>query len=189
MTQKIPLTETTTIAESDGAWTVTDAADTPMGQMTDTATLDKATLTVRKRSVKQGPVDIELAVEGNKATGSVNMNGKETPISADLGGPLFAETGGMQVIALLPLADGYTTTFRNFDLQKQKVKLLALKVAGSESVTVPAGTFDAFRIEISSADGGSDKQTVWIAKDPRKAVKVSAVLAEMGGATLTAELE
>jgi dipeptidyl aminopeptidase/acylaminoacyl peptidase len=188
--QKIALDETTTVSEENGAWTVSDAVNTPMGPMVDTATLDKTTLVVRKRSVKQGPVTIELAVaEGNKASGSVNMNGKETPIAADLGGPLFAETGGAQCIALLPLADGYTTTFRNFDLQKQKVKLIALKVTGSESVTVPAGTFDAYRVELSSADGGTEKETVWIAKDPRKAVKVSAVLAEMGGATLTAELQ
>ncbi len=188
-TQKIPLTETTTIQEENGAWKVSDAVETPMGQMIDTATLDKGTLVLRKRSVKQGPVSIDLAVEGNKASGSMNMNGKETPITADLGGPLFAETGGPQCIALLPLADGYTTTFRNFDLQKRKVKLIALKVAGSESVTVPAGTFDAFKVELSSADGGSEKETVWIAKDPRQAVKVVAVMAEMGGATLTAELE
>ena len=188
--QKIALDETTTVQEENGGWTVIDAVNTPMGQMVDTATLDKTTLVVRKRNVKQGPVTIDLAVaEDNKASGSINMGGKETPIAVDLGGPLFAETGGAQCIALLPLADGYTTTFRNFDLQKQKVKLIALKVTGSESVTVPAGTFDAYKVELSSADGGTEKETVWIAKDPRKAVKVSAVLAEMGGATLTAELE
>jgi len=188
--QKIALDETTTVQEENGAWTVIDAVNTPMGQMVDTATLDKTTLVVRKRSVKQGPVTIDLAVgDGNKASGSINMNGKVTPIAVDLGGPLFAETGGAQCIALLPLADGYITTFRNFDLQKQKVKLIALKVTGSESVTVPAGTFDAYKVELSSADGGTEKETVWIAKDPRKAVKVSAVLAEMGGATLTAELQ
>jgi hypothetical protein len=187
--QKIALSETTTIQEENGAWTVSNVVDTPGGQMTDTATLEKGTLVVRKRSIKQGPVSIDLIVEGNKASGSMKMNGNEKPISADLGGPLFAETGGPQCIALLPLADGYTTTFRNFDLQKQKVKLIALKVAGSESVTVPAGTFDTFKVELSSADGGSDKETVWIAKDSRKAVKVAAVMAEMGGATLTAELE
>jgi dienelactone hydrolase len=188
--QKIALDETTTVLEENGAWTVIDTVNTPMGPMVDTSTLDKTTLVVRKRSVKQGPVTIDLAVgDGNKATGSINMNGKDTPIAVDLGGPLFAETGGAQCIALLPLADGYTTTFRNFDLQKQKVKLIALKVTGSESVTVPAGTFDAYKVDLSSADGGTEKETVWIAKDPRKAVKVSAVLAEMGGATLTAELE
>jgi len=57
-----------------------------------------------------------------------------------------------------------------------------------ESVTVPAGTFDAYKVELSSADGGSDKATVWIAKDSRKPAKVSAVLGDMGGATMTAEL-
>jgi len=188
-TQKLAINETTTIQEENGAWTVTDAVDTPMGKVTDTATLEKGTLVLRKRSVKQGPVTIDIAVEGSKVSGTVNMNGKETPIAADLGGPLFAETGGPQCIALLPLADGYSTTFRNFDLQKQKVKLIALKVVGSESVTVPAGTFDTFKVDLSSADGGSEKETLWIAKDSRQAVKVVAVMAEMGGATLTAELE
>jgi hypothetical protein len=186
--QKIALDESTTIQEENGAWTVSDSVNTPMGPMSDTATLDKGTLVLRKRAIKQGPVLIDMTVDGNKATGSMSMNGKATPISADLGGPLFAETGAPQIIALLPLADGYTTTYRNFDLQKQKVKLLALKVAGSESITVPAGTFDTFKVEITSADGGADKQTLWIAKDPRKAVKMSAVLTSMGGATLTAEL-
>ena len=187
--QKMALSLTTTIREEGGAWMVSDVVESPMGAMTDTATLEKGTLIVRKRSVKQGPVTIDLAVDGSKASGTMNMNGKETPISADLGGPLFAETGGPQCVALLPLADGYATTFRNFDLQKQKLRLIALKVAGSESVTVPAGTFDAFKVALSSADGGSENATIWIAKDTRKAVKVVAVLAEMGGATLTAELE
>lgn len=79
-------------------------------------------------------------------------------------------------------------TFRNFDLQKQKSKLMQLKVTGSETVTVPAGKFETFKVEITSADGGNDQSTVWIAKDSRQAVKASAVLAAMGGATMTAEL-
>ena len=62
-------------------------------------------------------------------------------------------------------------------------------MAGSESVTVPAGTFDTFKVVLSSAAGGSENVTLWIAKDPRKAVKVVAVMAEMGGATMTAELD
>jgi hypothetical protein len=111
------------------------------------------------------------------------------PIAVDLGGALFADGAGAdQAIASLPLAEGYTTTFRNFDVQAQKVKLLQLSVAGVESVTVPAGKFDAYRVEISSADGGSDKKTVWVAKDTHKVVKASAVVAAMGGALVTEEL-
>ena len=91
-------------------------------------------------------------------------------------------------MASLPLAVGYSTTFRNFDVQTQKVKLLQLSVAGIETVTVPAGTFEVYRVEISSADGGADKKTLWIAKDSHKVVKGSAVLAAMGGAVMTQEL-
>jgi len=68
------------------------------------------------------------------------------------------------------------------------VKLMELKVTGSESITVPAGTFDTFKVELTSADGGSDKATLWFAKDSRKLVKMSTVLSEMGGATMTTEL-
>ena len=93
----------------------------------------------------------------------------------------------MRRVACLPLAEGFTTTFRNFDAQTQKVKLLQLSVAGAEKVTVPVGTFDAYRVEVSSADGGPDKKTAWIAKDSRKVVKTTAVLVSMGSAVITEE--
>jgi hypothetical protein len=92
------------------------------------------------------------------------------------------------VMRTLPLTDGYTTTFRNFNVQKQKVALKQLKVAGSEKVPVPAGSFDAFKVEVVSADGDGGKTTLWIAKDSRKVVKMSATLPQMNGATLTSEL-
>jgi dipeptidyl aminopeptidase/acylaminoacyl peptidase len=187
--QQMALKLSTSIQDGGGAWSVVESADTPMGAMLDTATLEKGSLTLKKRSVKQGPVAIDLDFSSGKATGTMNMNGQDKPISVDLDGPLFADAAGANsVIGCLPLAEGYTTTFRNFDLQKQKVKLMQLQVAGSESVTVPAGTFDAFKVELSSVDGGPDKSTVWIAKDTRTPVKISTVMAEMGGAVLTAEL-
>lgn len=187
--QEIAINLSSTIQNgSDGSWTASDVVETPMGQISDTAILEKGTLTLRKRSVKQGQVTINLDFTGNKATGTMNMNGQDKPIASDLGGPVFAETSSAQSIACLPLAEGYTATFRNFDLRKQKEKLLQLKVVGVESVTVPAGTFDAFKVEIASADGGNDHETMWIAKDSRKAVKMSAILADMGGAIMTAEL-
>ena len=48
------------------------------------------------------------------------------------------------------------------------MKLMQLKVSGQESVTVPAGTFDAFRVEVTPADGGAEKTTLWIATDRAK---------------------
>ena len=132
---------------------------------------------------------IELDVKPNKVSGSMTLNGQAKPIDVDPGGMLFADGAGtFEVIAALPLADGYSVAFRNFDVQTQKPQMKQLKVVGSESVTVPAGTFDAYKVEIVSAANDADKQTVWIAKDGRKVVKITAVLPSMGGALLTSEL-
>jgi dipeptidyl aminopeptidase/acylaminoacyl peptidase len=187
--QEIALDISTTITEDNGKWKSTGTMQSAKGGASDVSTLEKGTLVVLTQHIEQGAVSISLDFAGNKAAGAMNMNGQNQPISVALGGPIFADSSASQMsIASLPLAAGYTTTFRNFDVRKQKEKLLQLKVTGSESVTVPAGTFDTYKVEITSADGGTDQETLWIAKDSRKPVKVTAVLADMGGATLLEEL-
>ena len=99
-----------------------------------------------------------------------------------------AKSTQFNAIAALPLAPGYTLGFRNFDVQKQKPQMKLLKVVGAESITVPGGTFDTYKVEISSADNEDNKTTVWISKDSRKVVKISAVLTALNGAILTSEL-
>ena len=187
--QQVAMKLATTIADGGDTWTATDTMDTPQGSATDTATIAKSSLILQKRSIKQGPVAIDVDYAGDKAAGQFSMNGQTRPIAVDLGGPVFGDSaGGDQSIACLPLAEGYSTTFRNFDLQSQKVKLLQLKVTGVEQVTVPAGTYEAYRVEITPADGSSDKKTLWIEKGSRTVVKGSAVVAAMGGAVVTEEL-
>ena len=187
--QTIPLTIKKEIKEENGAWTVNETALTPQGEIVDISTIEKGTLLLKKRVIKQGPMVIDVDVKPDRVSGSMTMNGQAKPIDAETGGILFADGAGTyDVIAALPLADGYTLSFRNFDVIKQKPQLKQLKVVGSESVTVPAGTFDAYKVEIVSTDNDADKQTVWIAKDTRKVVKISAVLPSLGGAVLTSEL-
>ena len=185
--QTIPMDITRTIKEEGSTWVVTESTQMAMGNMSDVATLDKGTLVLRKRVINQGPAVIEVAFADNKATGKMSMNGQERPISADLGGALFADgAGANDVVASLPLAAGYSTTFRNFDVMSQQAKVKQLNVTGSESVTVPAGTFDAWKVEITGTDG--DKQTLWVDKATHRAVKMMAVLPRMNGAVATAEL-
>jgi hypothetical protein len=105
-----------------------------------------------------------------------------------LNGDLFADGAGSgEVIATLPLAEGYTTTFHNLDARTLQPKAVQLAVVGTESVTVPAGTFDAFKVNVSSQDGGN--VTYWIAKSPKRPVKVTATSPAMNGAIVTFELE
>jgi len=187
--QAIPIDLTRTIKEENGAWVVTETSTMPMGTMSDEATLEKGTLSLRKRVMKQGPAVVEVTFAGNKATGNMSMNGQNRPIAADLGGALFADgAGGNDAIAALPLVAGYTTTFRNFDIMTQQVKPRQLKVVGSESVTVPAGTFNALKVEISPAEGTGETMTLWVDPATRSVVKSRTVLPQMNGAVATSEL-
>jgi hypothetical protein len=106
-----------------------------------------------------------------------------------LGGVLFGDGAGAHlVMAALPLTEGYTATFRNFDVQTQKVKLMQLKVVGTEKITVPAGAFDAIKFEVTSVEGAGDKTTVWVDRETRKVLKTSSVLPQLNGAIVTSEL-
>ncbi|HVD92059.1 MAG TPA: alpha/beta fold hydrolase [Vicinamibacterales bacterium] len=187
--QKMALTATSEIKkQDDGTWLAVETMNTPMGAAVDRAVLEKDTLVLRKRTITQGPVSVDLESRDGKITGEMKMNGQGKPIAVDSGGELFADgAGSNDVIATLPLADGYSTTFRNFDAQAQQVRSVQLKVLGSESVTVAAGTFDAFKVEVVTTGGPT--ATEWIAKNPRRVVKVVAVLPQMNGATITLELQ
>lgn len=178
-------TYSTTVKDDGGAWTVTVALEFPEGPVTDAWTLDKRTLILRKESFRHfvhpdqrwKAVAISLDFAGNKVTGtSTNANGQDKPIAVDLAGPIFADaTGSMVTIGCLPLADGYSTTVRDWDIERLKERLWKLKVTGEERVTVPAGTFDSYEVELTANDGTGDKETAWIAKDSRMPVKVDAV--------------
>ena len=185
----VSLDVTREIKDDGGVWSVSEIARTPQGTITDVCILEKGTLLLKKREIRQGPAEVNLEIIQTKISGSVKLNGAPALLNVDAGGVLFADgAGSNDVIAALPLAEGYSAKFRNFDVQKRKVVLKQLSVVGSESVTVPAGTFDTFKVEITSAEGEPGKATLWVAKSTRQVVKVSAVLPEMNGATLTAEL-
>ena len=187
--QTIPMDVTHTVAEANGVWLVTETASTPMGSMSDSSTVSKGTLLLQRRVIHQGPASVEVQFADNKASGTMSMNGQTRPISADLGGVLFGDgAGANDAIAALPLAEGYTATYRNFDIMAQQVKPRVLKVEGSEKVTVPAGTFDAWKVVITPAEGIGETTTVWVNKTDRRVVKTSSVLPQMNGAVATAEL-
>jgi dipeptidyl aminopeptidase/acylaminoacyl peptidase len=179
-----------TVKEDGGSWVVTDTAKLPGGEAVDTTTMAKDSLAPQKRQVKQGPVTIEMTFEGAKATGTMAMGAVPKPFSIELGGGAFADGAASQdSIACLPLADGYTVTYRNVDLQKQKVQLKQAKVVGQEELKVPAGTFKAWKVELTSAEGDPGSTTIWVDTATRKVLKTVATLPQMGGAVVTVELQ
>jgi hypothetical protein len=135
-------------------------------------------------------MQIQISVKDGKAVGTMTMNGQDKPLDIALAGPLFADgAGGPQAIGTLPLAAGYKTTFYNLDLTKMKAKLMELEVTGDEQLTVPAGTFDTWKVVVTSTEEANQKLNFWIDKASRGFVKSTAVLAQMGGAQLSVELQ
>ena len=162
-----------TIKDDSAVWTVTTAYEFPEGPVTDVSTLEKGTLILRKEAFKHflhpnqtwKPVAINLDFAGNKLTGTMKyVSAQDKPVAMDLGGPIFAYPAGW--IGCLPLAVGYSTSFRYFDVDRlpikpqASIKQVQLKVIGMEHVTVPAGTFDSYKVELTATDGRSSKETL-----------------------------
>jgi dipeptidyl aminopeptidase/acylaminoacyl peptidase len=188
--QTMAFTSVINVQEEADGWHATETARLVTGEAVETATLEKDTLSIRKRTIKQGPLEIDLTFADHKVTGTLSMAGQSKPVDVELGGPLFADgPAAHRAIAALPLADGYTTTFRNFDVRRQKATLKQAAVTAIEEVTVPAGTFKAYKVVITSAEGEAGQVTVWVATETRKVLKTTATLPLMGGATFTSELQ
>ena len=189
--QEMKMDMTTTIEEKDGMWKVSDELISPMGKMSDVTYLDKKTLQPVKRKVNQGPTNIDLVYTSESIKGNATMGVTKDPFNTEIQGAMFAEgAGSKNVLACLPLEVGYTVNFRNFNAQKKEIKVMKMEVVGIESINVPAGTFETFKIELSPANGDPGSVTIWVTTDSdRKAVKTSSVVAEMGGAVMVSELQ
>lgn len=185
--QSIGFTARTEIKEEAGGWTLTETAAFPQGEMTDTTRLSSQGLALKSRAIRQGPVAIDLTIDGAKVTGSMAMGGNSRPVEVALDGPLFADgAGAFDVLSTLPLADGYETVFRNLDVNSQKAQLKQLKVVGKEKVTVPAGQFDAWKVEVvNPSDGG--KTLFWVGPESRNVLRIQATMPQLNGATMTME--
>jgi zinc protease len=77
------------------------------------------------------------------------------------------------LLLALPLAAGKTFSIAVIDPTDASTSVLTAKVGGPDSVTVPAGTFRAFRVDLS---GGQEPLTAYITGEgPRRIIKLEAV--------------
>ena len=77
------------------------------------------------------------------------------------------------IVPALPLAVGKTFPVRVFSSGDGVSKVLTVTVTGSDSVRVPAGVFQAFKVEVT---GGQAPFVFWIGGDtPRRIVKLEVV--------------
>lgn len=169
-----------------GGWAVVERARLPRGVALDSARLDAHSLAPHERIIQQGPMRIVLAFAIDSATGTVAMAGQARPIAVGLCGSLVGDgAGAFLVVGHLPLDTGYRASLQHLDVQAAKVSVRQLAVVGSEHVVVPAGSFDAWRVEERDEAAALPAATIWVDKLSRNPVEFSAT---QGSVTITMEL-
>ena len=170
-------------------WRVATTMESPMGKAADVAYLRIDDLAPVRRTIEQGPVKIEFDFAEAAITGSVTMPGGNT---MDIDVPVeVTVTGHMETaLAAMPLEPGFKTRLNMFEPGLQRVSPITVEVVAAETVETPAGRFEAYRLEITSADGTGTSGTGWVTQaTPHRTVKSDATLPPMaGGGRMVTEL-
>lgn len=188
--QKLPMTMKRSVTtDAEGNWIISDNTESMMGNMSDANTLMPKSLAWKKRAITQGPAAINvMKSEAGVQMELVMQAGAEAQKFETATTETIAPDGaGLDLwMAALSLKEGDTFYYKVYDAQAQIVKTVEAKVARREKVTVPAGEFDALVVETKNAEDGSDPVSYWLANG--MAVKQTATIAQLGGATMTIEL-
>jgi dipeptidyl aminopeptidase/acylaminoacyl peptidase len=181
--------------ETTGAspvWRVTTSAKTPMGDVSEVYVLDATSLRPVTRTIKQGPATVEVEYGDKAVTGSLAAGPQKIPINVALEAPVFGDEAALEAAILaMPLAGGFRTTLRAAEVgMMQRVRYWSLVVEGEESVTVPAGTFETFRVRLDPIDNEQGGATYWVNRAaPRVLVRSESKLPPAaGGGTAVSEL-
>ena len=105
--------------------------------------------------------------EAEYMTGSVAIDvvGKEEPINIEFAPPVFDNEQAFELFRRLPLAVGYKATIPIItSLGGNKIEL-PVNVHKTETLSVPAGTFECYKLELSLVG-----QTFWISTDEHRYV-------------------
>jgi hypothetical protein len=107
------------------------------------------------------------------AQAQLKLKGKDEVKKIDLDGLVYDNEEAIQLMRRLPLAAGYKTSVRFLSsLSGGMIIPVKLEVSGQEKVSVPAGSFDCFKVELSI------HQTFWYSADANRYL----VKFEAGGA-------
>ncbi len=145
------ISETDRIADAEQqlAMRVSSTALAPLGEM---KTIRFATTTAA----------LSTTYAAGKVAIDINVNG--TPDSTSLTVPSNAIDSDQLLMTLraLPFAQGYTTKYVVIVPQNAQKVNLSVTVQAQENITVPAGSFATWPVEL---DFGQGKQTVWYQVD------------------------
>jgi dipeptidyl aminopeptidase/acylaminoacyl peptidase len=173
------------------AWRIVSEQTGATGGSIDTFDVAGGTLLPIRWAGRQGPGTVVLDFTPQAVTGSMSAQGRTMPINAALTAPVFGDGSSLEtLVGALILAPDYKSTLRVFDFQMQRSRAMTVAVTGTETVAVPAGSFDCYKVELKPVGGEPGGSTIYVCKqDPRCMVKgVFEMPAAVGGGVVTADL-
>ncbi|MCD6379738.1 S9 family peptidase, partial [bacterium] len=173
------------------AWLITTTQKSPMGNAVDKVNIRRDNLLAISSEVNQGPAKITISYTDKSVSGLINARGNDIPFEIELEAPILGPNSTAEVaLSTFPLAEGYKTTYRAFDIMSQKVKMYSLEVTGIEKITVPAGDFSAFKLTVKPMEDEPGGGTYFISSEaPHCVIKsILQLPAQFGGGTATTEL-
>jgi dienelactone hydrolase len=175
-------------SSATGGWSVsvTDRLE-PLGESTDVTALDPKTLLPLSRTMKQGPTTVAFQYAGTAVKGTIESQGRQLPFEGKGTAVLVPDGAAMGVaLATLPLNHGYRATMSTFDFGSGKVAELRVAVTSAEKVSVPAGSFDTWKVEVSQ--DGRTTSTLWFEKAKSRRMVKAQLMLPAGQGELAQEL-
>ncbi len=165
---------------------------TGMGDTTERLELDAVSLMPKKQRVDQGDSVLNADYTASQVTGMIRAAGQVVPIDLKLDAPAYGGEAALEaMLVALPLASGYRTQVRAMEIDvEQLVRRFAVVVEERETIEVPAGEFDTWRLRLDALDGLGGSQIMWIGVDaPRLLVRAKGFIPEeVGQGSLITEL-
>ena len=150
------------VAQEGEAWTIT-WADKVTG-LDQTFTIRIRTDNLRPlgetKTVKAANTDatISTTYSGNKLQIEAVVNGQSRSASVDVPENALDNDQLLMTLRAAPFAEGYSAGLVTVVSANASRLNTTIRVTGQEAITVPAGTYQAWRVEL---DFGAAKQTAW----------------------------
>jgi hypothetical protein len=120
----------------------------------------------RKLALKNQTQEVKGDYDATKAIANITevTGGKDRPVPLRLGSNYYDNDTSLFLWRTIPFAQGYTAAYRTVLTGNRSQAIVQIEVTGKEEVTVPAGTFQAWKLEIRSS---GVKQFAWFADTPQ----------------------
>lgn len=138
----------------------------------------RATVVTQAGQVQGQPTAVNVLYVNGRATGDATTldpasGVKTVTVDTTVSEAAIDDNTILAFLPTLPWATGARWTFPVFNAGQGSEVTLTLSVTGTESVTVPAGTHDAFRADLT---GGPSPFTFWVSvAEPHRVLKVALV--------------